>query len=140
MEANMQQSTTKILPICDDIFNPEISHQLARSTGFIQRSSSKINGHEFIKTLILPCNSPSEDSLNSLCEGMREFNPEANISASALAQRINTKSAVQFMRACFEKILKVVREKLVKQFSSLEGALAVFNNIYIQDSTIFEIN
>lgn len=140
MEANMQHSTFNILSICDTIFNPEICHHLARLNGFIQRSSSKINGHEFIKTLVLPSNGLSEDSLNGLCERMREFNSQANISASALAQRINTKAAVRFARACFERILKLTRKKLERQYNSLEGALKHFNNVYIQDSTIFEIN
>src|SRR5438552_12239229 len=104
----MQHFTSSILTICDDIFNPESYHQLARSSEFVQRSSSKIHGHEFVKTLVLPSNGLSEDSLNGLCERMREFNPQADISASALAQRINTDAAVRFMKSCFEKILKLV--------------------------------
>lgn len=140
MEANMQLSTSGILSVCDNIFNQETCNKLARASGFIQRSSSKISGHEFIKVLILPSNGLSEDSLNGLCERMREFNPQANISASALAQRINTKAAVRFMRTCFEKILKIARQNIEKQYSSLEGVLKAFNNIYIQDSTVFEIN
>jgi Transposase DDE domain len=139
MEANMQHSTSTILSICNDIFNPEVCHQLARRSGFIRRSSSKINGHEFIKVLVVPSNGLSDDSLNGLCERMREFNPEVNISASALAQRINKTASVKFMKSCFERILQLAREKLEKH-SSLDGSLAKFKNIYIQDSTVFEIN
>lgn len=140
MEANMQHSTSNILSICNDIFNPEFCHQLARQSGFIQRNSSKIKGHEFIKVLVVPSNGLSDDSLNGLCDRMGEINSEANISASALAQRINTKASVRFIRGCFERILQLTREKVEKQYSSLEGALTSFKNIYIQDSTVFEIN
>jgi len=140
MEANMQHSTPNILSICDNIFNPEACHQSARQCGFIQRSTSKIKGHEFVKALVLPNNGLSEDSLNGLCERIREFNPEANISAPALAQRINTQAAVRFIRGCFEQLLKSTRKNLEKQYSSLEGVLKCFNNIYIQDSTVIEIN
>lgn len=136
----MQHSTATILSIFDEIYNHEICHQLARSSGFIQRSTSKINGHEFLKVLTLPSNGLSEDSLNGLCERMSVFNPQANISASALIQRINTKSAVRFIKACFERILNLTRVNLEKQYHSLEGPLKHFKNIYIQDSTIFEIN
>lgn len=136
----MQTCTSTILSICDDIFNPESCHQLACSSRFNQRSSSKINGHEFVKALVLPSQGLSEDSLNGLCERMREFNPQADISASALAQRINTEAAVRFMRSCFEKTLKLACEKMEKQYSSLEGALQSFNNVYIQDSTVIEIS
>lgn len=136
----MQNCTPTILSVCDDIFNTDSCRKLAQLSGFVQRSSSKINGHEFVKVLVLPSNGLSNDSLNGLCERMREFNPQANISASALAQRINTKAAVRFMKACFEKILKIARQKLEKQYCCLEGVLSSFNNVYIQDSTVFEIN
>ncbi len=137
---NMLHSTPAILSICEDIFNSEMCHQLARSSGFIQRSSSKIKGHEFVKALVLPSYGLSEESLSGLCDRMREFNFQADISSSALAQRINTKAAVRFMRECFERTLKCVREKLEKQYCALEGTLKTFNNVYIQDSTVFEIN
>ena len=136
----MQQSTSPILSVCDNIFNPESCHQLARQSGFIKRSTSKISGHEFVKVLIIPSNGLSEDSLNGLCERMREFNAQANISAPALAQRINSQAAVRFMKGCFERTLKLVREKLERQYCVLRGVLKRFENVYIQDSTIFEIN
>lgn len=136
----MQQSTSTILSICNDIFNPEICHQLARQSGFIQRSTSKINGHEFIKVLVVPSNGLSDDSLNGLCDRMRELNPEVNISASALAQRINTKASVRFVKLFFEMILQETRKRFERQYSSLEGSLKSFKNVYMQDSTIFEIN
>lgn len=140
MEANVQPSTTNILSFCDDFFNPESSHQIARQTGFIKRSTSRISGHEFLKVLVMPSNGLCGDSLDGLCIRMKEYNPKANISASALAQRINTKPAVTFIRTHFEKILKETRKKLDKQYSSLSGVLKNFNNVYIHDSTIFEIN
>jgi hypothetical protein len=140
MEANMQHCTSNILPICDQIFNQDFCHELAWKHRFIQRSSSKIQGHELIKALILPSNGLSEDSLDGLCLRLKAFNPEVDISASALAQRINTASAVELMKACMQKILNTTRDKLVKQYSCLEGCLSLFNNIYIQDSTVFEIN
>jgi hypothetical protein len=136
----MQHSTSSILSICDNIFNPTDIHQFARRSGFIQRSSSKINGHEFLKALVLPNSGVSEDSLNGLCERMVEFNPNANMSAQALAQRINTGFAVTFIKACFENALNLAREAIKKQFPTLEGSLINFNAIYIQDSTLFEIN
>jgi hypothetical protein len=140
MEANMQQSTTHILSVFDDIFNEETCYQLAKQHQFIQRNSSKIRGHEFVKALVLPAQGSLEDSLNDICTRMRQFNPDADISAPALAQRINKTSAARFMKTIFEKILQSAREKFEKQDPSLEGLLKSFNNIFIQDSTIFEIN
>lgn len=140
LEANVQHSTSTILSIFDELYNPDICHQLARSSGFIQRSTSKIKGHEFLKVLTLPSNGLSEDSLNGLCERMSAFNPEADISASALIQRINTKAAVRFIKDCFARIINLTRTRLKKQYQAIEGPLKYFKNIYIQDSTVFEIN
>src|SRR5262245_58569144 len=136
----MQQSTSPILSILDDILNNESCYQLAKQHKFIQRDSSKIRGHEFVKALVLPTQGSLEDSLNDICARMRQFNPDADISASALAQRINKTSAARFMKHIFGKVLQTAREKFEKQNPSLEGPLKTFNNIFIQDSTVFEIN
>ena len=136
----MQHSTSSILSICNDIFNPNSCHQMACKHGFIQRKSSKILGPEFLKALIVPSTGCTTDSLNGLCARMAEFNPDANISASALAQRINTKAAVEFTMAAYEKMLTLTRKKMIQQDPSIENILIHFKNIYIQDSTIFEIN
>jgi hypothetical protein len=136
----MLQRTKHIVSICDHIFNPKECQELARKHRFIQRSSSKLQGDEFVKTLILPSNNLAEDSLDGLCQRMREFNPEANLTASALVQRMNTCYAVSFMKACMQKVLKYARLNMIKQYTAVEGVLNHFNNIYIQDSTIFELN
>lgn len=136
----MQHSTTGIVSLFDQIFNHDSCNQLAKKIRFIQRSSSRINGHEFIKTLILPNNTLSEDSLNGLCQRMSQFNSDAEMSASALSQRINTPAAVNLMKACMEKVLNASRQKLIKQYDCVDGILGQFNNIYIQDSTVFELN
>lgn len=136
----MQHCTPNILSICDQIFNENSCYELARKHQFIQRSTSRIKGHEFIKALILPSNGLSEDSLDGLCLRLKAFNPEVDISASALAQRLNTRAAVEFMKACMQKTLHTTRSKFVKQYSCIESCLSNFNTTYIQDSTVFEVN
>jgi len=136
----MQHCMSRILPICDQFFNPEFCNQLAGKTGFVSRSSSLIKGHEFIKSLVIPSDGLSEDSLNGICLRMREFNPKANISASALSQRINTVEAVNLMKSCAQYMLSITRGKLVKHFPCLDGILKAFNDVYIQDSTVIELN
>jgi hypothetical protein len=136
----MQHCTTHIVQAFEQIFNPEICHRLARKHRFIQRSSSIIQGHEFIKALILPSDGLSEDSLNGLCQRLKEFNPEVDISASALAQRINKPATVALMKDCMQRALSLARSKMIKQYSCLEGPLSHFINVYLQDSTVFEVN
>lgn len=136
----MQNCTTEMVSLFEEIFNPKVCYDLARQHQFIQRSSSLIQGHEFIKALVLPNDGLSEDSLNGLCLRMREFNPEVDISASALAQRINTPSAVALMKGCMQRILQQSCVKLIKQYECLEGPLKSFHNVYIEDSSVFEVN
>src|SRR2546421_9249885 len=101
MQCN-KQCTEKMLSLCDTFYNEKICYDLSRKHKFNQRSSSKLNGHELIKVLTLPCEGVSEDSLHGLCIRLKEFNPNADISASALAQRINTNAAVEMMKECFQ--------------------------------------
>ena len=61
------------------------------------------------------------ETLNSLAVRMQKTNRTCNLSASALAQRINTKSAVSFMKACYGKVLK----EIVKQDFTELGDLPV---------------
>jgi len=140
LEANMQHSTSKILAVYDDIFNTKSFYEIARQTGFIQRSSSKIKGNELVKALIIPSPGLSEDSLNGLCERIKNFNPDACISASALSQRINTKAAVEFMKSVYKEILKATYNRFIQKNPCFRGVFKEFNNIYIQDSTVMEIN
>lgn len=136
----MLLSTSNTLSVIEKNFNPDELHAMARQTNFIQRNSSKIKGHEFVKALILPSSGICNESLNGLCQRIKEFNSAADLSASALAQRINTICAARFMKEVFTKFLNAARESLEKQYTSLNGVLKDFNNILIQDSTVFELN
>jgi hypothetical protein len=134
------QCTNSMVSLFDSIYNENSCQAMAYRCQFIQRSSSKIKGHEFIKVLTLPSEGISEASLNDLCIRLKKFNMDADISASALAQRVNTHTAVALMKEAFQKILRFLREHVVKQFTSVEGVLSNFSNIYIHDSTVIELN
>jgi DDE family transposase len=140
MEANMQLSTTNCISFLDQIFNEEKCFELAKKTKFIVRSSSRIKGHELLKVLILPSESVTTDSLVGLCDRIIQFNPNADISASALCQRINHISSVKFIQVVFEELLNLSRKEFAKQYEAENGLLGYFKNVYIQDSTLFELN
>lgn len=139
-EVSMQECTNGMIPIFEQIFNPEVCYKLAKKHRFIQRSSSLLQGHEFVKALVIPSYDLAQESLNGLCERLKEFNPEADISASGLAQRLNTQAAVSLLKGCVEILLNESRAELRRQYSCMEDALSHFTNIYLEDSTVFEIN
>jgi hypothetical protein len=134
------QCTENIVALFDTLYNEKTCQEIARKCRFVQRSSSKLKGHELIKVLTIPNMGVSEASLNDLCIRLKAFNSDVNISASALAQRLNTRAAAEMMKEYFQKILQFSRERAVKHLVSMEGVLSSFKNVYIQDSTVCELN
>lgn len=128
------------LTLFEQIFNKNDCHRLAVEHKFIQRSSSRLDGDEFVKALVLPSTGSSEDSLNGLCLRMRQFNSNADMSPQALSERINHESAPQFMRAVFARILQFSRAKIAQKSPELYEIFGVFSAVLIQDSTVCELN
>lgn len=132
--------SNEIIGVFDEIINEKMCYQLSREHKFIKRSSSKLKGHEFIKVMILPCKGISEDSLKGLCKRIRGFNSEADLSSQALCERINSKASVALIKNVFFRILSYARKKMTMQSPALSKALAGFNTVLIEDSTVCELN
>jgi DDE family transposase len=121
------------------IVSQEFCYEVARKTGFVQRSTSQLFGFEFAQVLMIPNNFLEAETLNSLALRMHKINPYCNLSAPALAQRINSKGAQEFMKTCFGRVLK---EVIKKDFSGIRDLphLSGFNRVLIEDSTQAELN
>lgn len=128
------QDLTKILQQFENIVSPNCCDQLAKEHGFIQRSTSRVKGHEFAQSLMVPNAFLEAETLNSLAVRMHNLNHACTLSASALAQRINTKPAEAFMRACYEKVLAEIIRKDFVSLGDLPN-LSCFNRVLIEDST-----
>lgn len=139
MMENKMQDLEKILAKFKEIVSPNFCNALARKCQFIQRSTSQLEGYEFAQAMMTPNAFLEAETLNSLAVRMQKINRQCNLSASALAQRINTKSAEAFMRACFGKVLKEIVKKEFVGLSDLQN-LSGFNRILIEDSTKAELH
>ena len=64
----------EILTFFENTLNDKKCCQLAKEHQFVKRSSSKLKGPEFIKTMIIPSEALSMDNLNGLSMRMRKFN------------------------------------------------------------------
>lgn len=128
-----------ILAKFEEIVSPNFCNDLAKKSGFIQRSTSQLKGHEFIQALVTPNAFLEAETLNSLAVRMQKINNTCNLSAAALAQRINTKGAETFMKACFGKVLKEIVKKTFGSLPDLQ-TLSIFNRILIEDSTKAELH
>ncbi len=136
----MNHHSHKIIEAFDEIFNEKKCHEICRQYQFIQRSSSKLRGDEFIKTMILPSEGLSTDSLKGICSRIREFNPEAQLSAQALCEKINDISASRLMQGVFTRLLLHAQSYLVKDCPKLAEIFKDFNRVLIEDSTVIELN
>jgi len=136
---NKMHDLEKIIDKFQKLVSPNFCNDLAKRVGFIQRSSSQIKGYEFAQAMMLPNAFLEAETLNSLCVRMHNINNACNISAPALAQRMNTINAKKFMESCFGKMLKEIFQKEFVALSDLPN-LATFNRVLIQDSTVGELH
>lgn len=136
---NKMQDLEKILTKFEEFVSPNFCNDLARKCRFIQRSTSQLQGYEFAQAMMTPNAFLEAETLNSLAVRMQKINKECNLSASALAQRINSKGAEAFMKACFGKALKEMIRKDLTSLSELQN-LSGFNRILIEDSTRAELH
>jgi hypothetical protein len=133
------QDLENILMKFEKIVSPNFCNDLAKKHQFIQRSTSQLQGYEFAQALMIPNAFLEAETLNSLAVRMQKMNRTCNLSASALAQRINTKSAVSFMKACYGKVLKEIVKQDFTELGDLPN-LSIFNRILIEDSTKAELH
>ncbi len=136
---NKMQDLEKILAKFEEIVSPNFCNKLSKESRFIQRSTSQIKGYEFARAMMVPNAFLEAETLNSLAVRMQKINKECNLSAPALAQRINSKGAEAFMKACFGKVLKEMVRKDWAGLLELQN-LSGFNRILIEDSTRAELH
>lgn len=129
-----------ILHFSDEILNEKFCYDLAKKHKFIERSTSKLKGYEFVKAMIVPSKGLSTDSLQGLCKRIREFNPEAGLSAQALCERINDVRAKEYMAAILAVILRYCHQKIINKCPKLEKAISYFESVKVEDSTVAKLN
>ena len=119
-------------------FNNEECEVLARETGFIQRSTSRLTGSGFFNLLTVEVMDEPTISYEGLCDILEEHEPNASMTPQALCERMNSDGAVAFMKACLEKTLK---ETSLPQSATVEAALLKpFSRVLLQDSTQIQID
>jgi len=129
-----------ILAKFEKLVSPSYCNALARECGLVQRSTSKLQGYEFAQALLIPHAFLDAETLNSLAARMYRSNAACNLSASALAQRINSKPAEAFMRGCYEKALQELVKSNSRKLSDLPRLAGLFNRVLIEDSTMAELH
>lgn len=133
MENKMRDLERMIMKF-EEIVSSDFCNALAKRVGFIKRSTSQIHGHEFAMAMMVPHAFLEAETLDSLCTRMRRINKLCDISASALAQRVNTEGAKKFMERCFGRVLKDTIQSEYRTSQDLP-MLSQFQRVLIEDST-----
>jgi Transposase DDE domain len=126
----MKNHTDTRLPNISKIVSPEFCKKAAFKTGFIKRCTSRLNGYEFVKAMIL---GTGKDTLLHYKKRIKEFNSKTDLSIPALAQRINQMPAEKLMFEVLTKCLTNLYEKVDSKVKNI-------SRILIQDSTCIPLN
>ena len=115
------------------VFDHDQLETLARQSGFIQRSTSKLEGKDFVELLTTEMIDNAAVSLDGLCDLLRQLNPQAAMTPQALHQRILSPHAGTYVHAVLQLAL---RENLEPVRAQLPAALlAPFGRVFLEDST-----
>jgi IS4 transposase len=105
--------------------------QLARASGFIVRSSSRLSGAAFVDMMVQYIAPHQEWSLNDQCDYLLEHHG-ITLTKQSLDERYHT-FAVAFLKSCYQALLaQAFRE-------TIEGIPTNFKGIYLTDSTAFQL-
>jgi hypothetical protein len=130
------QQINRIETTLAKIFDSEMLNQLAKATGFIKRTG-EITAFSFMYIVSFGFFGNGEIALTYLVAGLQKhFN--VIISSQALSKRINSPSAVKYLKAILMKLIAAqLKIALKNKFSQL---LPEFNGIYLQDSSQITLN
>jgi hypothetical protein len=129
----LSQVRSKVTEKVRSLWDKEPLRRIARTSGFVQRSSSRLQGREFVELMTVEMMQEPHMSYEQMSQRVKELNPKAKISPQGIAQRVNSVGAVEYLK----EVLKQVIEQSVKaEVEKLDSALLKpFNRVYLEDST-----
>ena len=120
------------------IFDIEHLDVLAKDCGFIQRQTNRIEAIDFVQLMTVEILQNPLISLDGLCDILATANPNAQMSAQALQQRINSPGAANFLSTLFCECLTDAVAPIVNQ--TPPKLLTPFRRVLIQDSTTITLH
>ncbi len=114
----------------------EAIEELARKVKFIQYSTSKISGLEFVQLMsVIMFSSGDTKTLEEQCKDLKsEF--DIDITPPSLSNKQNKDTAAKFLKRVYNLLLRNSIEEIVED----NDIFKEFNNVYIEDSSIIKFN
>jgi hypothetical protein len=136
-QKNLVTLSRKVLKNVSKRLHKREVNEIACTTGFIKRSSSKFTGFEFLTSLLIASTDPEQATLEKISDIFRtQF--RVKIKAQSIMERLNNEPAVDFLSEIFESILSNQYGEIAKHIPS--QLLTSFSKILIQDSTRCDLN
>lgn len=124
---------SRLVERLSEFFSDKHLDSLARQTKMVQRSTSRLSGKMFVLLNSLFIGSLDQTSLADQCDFLADTYG-VRLTKQSLDERYNTDS-VRFMRTVFLELLS----KVLIQSSGLVSMPGVFNRIFLEDSTSFQL-
>lgn len=117
-----------------EIFSHEKADEVAKSTGLIQRCTSKLLPLHFLILLVIEMLKSPAQALSSMTDSLASMKGGSRITPQALAQRLQSVCAVKFLKRCYSFVLEK-RLKVHIDACTTKGILGRFSGVLIEDST-----
>lgn len=145
LKNSSEQFKEKINNALADVFYDEKIKDIAKKTNFVQRSSSRIKGNEFIQAMVMASMDPESTPLSGISDNLRTINAVSEMTVSALRQRINTPEAQKFIKNVYHYTIETKLKPLSAELSTVRdkfnrGALQHFSSVLLHDSSTCVLN
>jgi hypothetical protein len=133
MKTSISLDKNSIFSSFSSFFSGERVEELAKKTRFLERSTSRLTGKNFLELNVCDFGETGSMSLTEKCDYLHE-NQAITISKQGLDERYNT-HAVSFMKSCFKELFT----SYCSSFINVENIDSSFSSIKVTDSTSFQL-
>ncbi len=135
----------KINETITNIFHDDKLNGIAKDTDFVQRSSSRLKGKEFVQAMAMASIEPESTPLSGINDNLRSLSSKANMTVSALRQRINSQEAYKFLQQVYLHTIGSHLKPLSDDLNAIKqnfdkGALEHFTKVLLHDSSSCKLN
>jgi Transposase DDE domain len=119
----------------NNYFSYDNLEKIARESRFVERSTSRLTGQNFLMLNIFNEENGKESSLTTMCDYLEEHF-SIQMTKQSLDERYNTYS-VKFMKMCYETLISQVLQSYTTEKSTTRPL--IFSQIELTDATSFKI-
>jgi len=140
LEERLSKIGNNLKDLIASAIDPNEMRKIAEAVGFVKRTTSRLDGDEFVLAMIVESVNGKKNTLGSLADTIRTIKSKSIMTIQALRKRMNTGAAMSLITKVFEKTFHIVIERMsqiIFPCNEKEKLLNNFQNVYLQDSSEF---